>query len=583
MSKSSMRRKILKILEVPHDKRETLSVLRNPDLLPIPRKEQTWGFWSNFSYWGIMSFCVGMWMCGSSALSVGMTYGQSLAAFTVGNVFTMMFTLANSYQGLNWKVGYTLSQRFVFGIYGSGVGILIRILMSIVNYGSSAWLGGLCVNLILDSWSHHYLHLPNTLPDNIAMTTKQVIGFMIFHVICAFTYLMKPYKMNYLLIWSSAACCLAMLGMVIYLTHKAGGPGTGFKDVKQTSHGSEFAWNFIYLVSYWYGSVSPGSTNQSDYSRFASSKRKIWLGTICALFIPTIIIPVFGIIGASTCQKLYNESYWMPMDICEKWLFDSYDPAGRAGVFFCGLAFTVSQIGYTVSSCGFASGMDLSGVLPKYIDIMRGALITAVISFACQPWNFYNSSSTFLTVMSAFGVVMTPIISVMICDNFLIRKQQYSVSQAFIVKGEYYYTKGVNWRAIFAWIAGMAPGLPGIAWQVNNNYFTNKGIVNFYYADNITSFLISFFTYWGLCLIFPVKIKIRHDDKDYYGAFTDEEARKKGMVPYSELSAEEIQKVFDSVSDDSTDTDETVVENEENDLKIKLDEEIHEVPEIESK
>ncbi|KAH3902580.1 uncharacterized protein SCDLUD_000160 [Saccharomycodes ludwigii] len=291
MSKPSMWNNILKRLEVPHDKRETLSALRNPDLLPIPRKDQTWGFWSNFAYWGVMSFSVGTWMSASSALDVGMTYAQTIGSFIVGDFVTILFTLANSYQGLNWKVGYTLSQRFVFGIYGSGFGILIRILMSIVNYGANAWLGGLCVNLILDSWSHHYLHLENTLPDNIAMTSKQVIGFMIFHVICALTYFMKPYKMNYLLIWS--------------------------------------------------------------------------------------------------------------------------------------------------------------------------------------------------------------------------------------------------------------------------------GIVNFYYADSFTSFLISFFTYWGLCLIFPVKIKIKHDDKDYYGAFTDEEARKKGMVPYSELSAEEIQKVFDKVNNETTDTDETIIEEED--------------------
>ncbi|SSD60637.1 related to Thiamine transporter [Saccharomycodes ludwigii] len=408
MSKPSMWNNILKRLEVPHDKRETLSALRNPDLLPIPRKDQTWGFWSNFAYWGVMSFSVGTWMSASSALDVGMTYAQTIGSFIVGDFVTILFTLANSYQGLNWKVGYTLSQRFVFGIYGSGFGILIRILMSIVNYGANAWLGGLCVNLILDSWSHHYLHLENTLPDNIAMTSKQVIGFMIFHVICALTYFMKPYKMNYLLIWSSVACCFSMLGMVIYLTHKAGGPGTGFKDVKQTSYGSDFSWNFVYMVSYWFGSVSPGSTNQSDYSRFSSSKWSIWLGTICALLIPTTVIPAFGVIGASTCEKLYNESYWMPMDICEKWLFDSYDAAGRAGVFFCGVSFTASQIAYTVSSCGFAGGMDLSGVLPKYIDIMRGALITAAISFACQPWNFYNSSSTFLTVMSSFAIFCEP-------------------------------------------------------------------------------------------------------------------------------------------------------------------------------
>ena len=81
---------------------------------------------------------------------------------------------------------------------------------------------------------------------------------------------------------------------------------------------------------------------------------------------------------------------------------------------------------------------------------------------------------------------------------------------------------------------------PGIAWEVNNNYFHNAGIVNFYYGDSFFSFLISFFVYWGLCFFFPFKITVKQDDKDYYGAFTDEEARKKGMVPFSEISEEEI-------------------------------------------
>lgn len=579
-----MYRRVLKALEVPVGERETLSVLKNPDLQPIPVKDQTWGFWSNFAYWGVISFSVGTWISAASALSVGLSYGETLGTFVVGDVLTIVFTLANSYHGFNWRVGYTLSQRFVFGIYGSGVGILIRILMSIVNYGSNAWLGGLCINMILDSWSHHYLNLPNTLSSHVAMDTRGVIGFMIFHVVTVFFYLMKPKSMNYFLIASCIATCFSMLGIIIYLTHKAGGVGELFTSTDTTVHGSQRAWAWVYMVSYWFGSVSPGSTNQSDYSRFASSKTGLWLGTIFALMIPTVLVPAFGVIGASTSEKLYGTQLWYPMDICDYWLRDNYSSGARAASFFCGLSFTASQIAYTISNCGFASGMDLSGVLPKYINIFRGAIFTAVVSFAVQPWNFYNSSSTFLTVMSSFGVVMTPIISVMIADNFLVRKQQYPVSQAFVVKGEFYFTWGVNWRAVFAWVAGMAPGLPGIAAQVNPDMFKNDpGIVNFYYADSFTSFLISFFTYWILCLIFPVKIGIAHDDKDFYGAFTDEVARKKGMIPYSELDADEVNQYHyknhkkeaqDNSSDASTsgdvDVDKVEMENE-NKENEKLD------------
>ncbi|CAI4048302.1 hypothetical protein SUVZ_12G3920 [Saccharomyces uvarum] len=540
MSFGAKASKFLKFLEIPVENRNSISFLKNPDLQPIKAENQTWGFWSNFAYWGVMSFSVGTWLCASSALTSGLSYPETIGTFIIGDVLTIVFTLANSCPGYDWKVGYTLAQRFVFGINGSAFGIIIRVLMSIVNYGSNAWLGGLCINMILDSWSHHYLHLPNTLSSSVAMTTKELIGFIIFHILTAFCYLMKPYHMNYILIWSCVATFFSMLGIVIYLTHQAGGVGDSFASTKSTLTGSAKAWAWVYMISYWFGAVSPGSTNQSDYSRFGSSQTAIWLGTICALMIPSTLVPVFGLIGSSTTEKLYGQQIWMPMEIFDYWLKDNYSSGARAGAFFCGVSFAMTQIGYNISNCGFASGMDLAGLLPKYFDIKRGAIFTACISWACLPWNFYNSSSTFLTVISSFGVVMTPIISVMICDNYLIRKRQYSITNAFILKGEYYFNKGVNWRAIIAWVCGMTPGLPGIAWQVNNNYFHNAGIVNFYYGDSFFSFLISFFVYWGLCLIFPIKIVVRHDDKDYYGAFTDEEARKKGLVPFSEISEEEI-------------------------------------------
>ncbi|KAF4004660.1 Thiamine transporter THI72 [Saccharomyces cerevisiae] len=507
----------LRFLEIPVKNRASVNFLRNPDLQPIKSVNQTWGFWSNFAYWGVLSFNVGMWIGGSSALTVGLSYSETIGAFIIADLLTILFALANS-----------------------SLGIIIRILMSIVYYGSNAWLGGLCVNMILDSWSHHYLHLPNTLSSKVAMTIKELIGFIIFHILTAFCYFMKPYHMNYILIWSCVGTFFAMLGMVIYLTKSAHGVGDLFTSTHSTVTGSKKAWAWVYTISYWYGSVSPGCTNQSDFSRFGSSNCAIWTGTIVALLIPATLIPVFGIIGASACEKLYGQTFWMPMDIFDNWLTTNYSAGARAATFFCGFCFVMSQISYTISNCGFASGMDLAGLLPKYVDIKRGAIFAACVSWACLPWNFYNSSSTFLTVMSSFGVVMTPIITVMICDNFLIRKRQYSVTNAFVLKGEYYFTKGVNWRAIVAWVCGMAPGLPGIAWEVNNDYFHNTGIINFFYGDSFFSFLISFFVYWGLCLLFPFKITVKHDDKDYYGAFTDEEARKKGMVPYSEISEEEI-------------------------------------------
>lgn len=539
----------LKAIEVPVGERETLSVLRNPDLQPIKPQYRVWGFWSNFAYWGIISFSMGTWLSASASLSLGLSVREIIGGYILGDILTLMFTLSNSFPGTDWHVGYTVCQRIAFGIYGSGLGILIRVLLSIVGAGSNAWLGGLACSLLLSAWSPAYMNMKNTFSDGVAMTRRDFVGFIIFQVITALCYWVRPHKMNAPLITSCFACFFAMLGMVIFLVNKADGYGELFTLKTQLS-GSERAWTWVYIITLWFSAVSPGSTNQSDYSRFASSKKKLWFGTILALLLPTTIIPLFGIIGASCTKAAYGEEMWVPTDIVLYWLNEHYDSKTRCAATFIAFVFIFSQLCLNVVTCGFAGGMDLAGILPKYINIRRGALLTTILSFAVQPWNFYNTSSAFLTVMSSFGVITTPIISIIVCDYFIVRKAKYRVSHAFEVKGDYHYTYGFNWRAYIAFVCGVGPGLPGMAWQINNNYFHDaQGIINFYYGDSFFAFLISFFVYWFLCWIKPIKISQETDEKDFYNAFTEKEQIKYGMEPLEDSSvnlSEEVEHIPES-------------------------------------
>lgn len=66
---------------------------------------------------------------------------------------------------------------------GAYIGQLIRIMLSIVWYGSQAWLGGLCVSAMLSSWSYNFLTMENTLPESAHMVTRDLVGFVIFHLI----------------------------------------------------------------------------------------------------------------------------------------------------------------------------------------------------------------------------------------------------------------------------------------------------------------------------------------------------------------------------------------------------------------
>ena len=84
MSFGSKVSRALRFLEIPVKDRASVSFLKNPDLQPIKSVNQTWGFWSNFAYWGVMSFSVGTWMSASAALGVGLSYPETIGTFIVG-------------------------------------------------------------------------------------------------------------------------------------------------------------------------------------------------------------------------------------------------------------------------------------------------------------------------------------------------------------------------------------------------------------------------------------------------------------------------------------------------------------------
>lgn len=148
------------------------------------------------------SLCISVWAGGASLLILGLSIPHIVGVMIVARVLIVAFIMANGWMGGEWHIGFTIAQRFentilhpggsselilnlrlIFGVHGSYIGILIRILLSIIWYGSQAWLGGLCVTVILSSWSYSFLTMENTLPASANMVTRDLIGFLLFHII----------------------------------------------------------------------------------------------------------------------------------------------------------------------------------------------------------------------------------------------------------------------------------------------------------------------------------------------------------------------------------------------------------------
>ncbi|CAI8494975.1 unnamed protein product [Hanseniaspora opuntiae] len=561
--------KILKKFEIPHEGK-VVSSLRNPDLEPVKYEDQTWGFWSILGYWGLPNFSIPTFSTAITFSELGLTTPEIIGALIIANCVVIAMLILSANNGADFHIGFGLSQRMTYGIKGSYFGVLIRIALSFVTFGYQAWGGGSLMNMVFDSFSHSYLNW-DSFALKSGLDAKGLVGFIVFLVLCVILAFVHPRKTAKLSLISCGATFFGILGMFIYLRKTAGGPGELWY-VKDTMKTTDRAFTWLYVITIWISGVANAILNGNDYQRFTRSndKLRISISLIFAILGAATLVATFGLICSSCCITLYGQSYFLPADITGQWLNDNYSAKARAATFFLGIAFTSSQLMLNMTQNAYAVGMDMALYAPRYFNIQRGTLLCILVGgWATNPWTFYTGASKFLTVMSAFGLFVTPSITFLWCDYYFIRKRL-SLIDFFTTSptGTYWYYKGVNFRAIAVACIGITMGIPGLYYTCYPEMKYNVGMMRFYYGYFLFVPMITIPLYLLSYKIFPYnnpRVGLV-DPIDYFDCFSPEECVKFGMIkvdgkldPYAILDGidktDYLNKIDDVVDDSNSSVD----------------------------
>lgn len=124
---------------------------------------------------------------------------------------------------------------------------------------------------------------------------------------------------------------------------------------------------------------------------------------------------------------------------------------------------------------------DMVTLAPKYINITRGQLITAVLGgWAVAPWKILSSNTTFLSFISGYAIFLGPFSAFITADYFLVKRRAYHVPELYDPRGIYSYWHGTNWRAVATLILTVPPNLPGLINAINSDI--DIGGIKWYYA-----------------------------------------------------------------------------------------------------
>jgi NCS1 family nucleobase:cation symporter-1 len=110
-------------------------------------------------------------------------------------------------------------------------------------------------------------------------------------------------------------------------------------------------------------------------------------------------------------------------------------------------------------------GADITGLLTRYINIVRGQVLCALPAPPCVPWKIISSASSFFTFLGSYTVFRMPTCAIMLVDYWLIRRGNFRVPSLYTrdPASPYAYCHGWNLRSVAAWIAGVAFTVHGIA------------------------------------------------------------------------------------------------------------------------
>ncbi|GAA6025338.1 hypothetical protein JCM10207_008761 [Rhodosporidiobolus poonsookiae] len=470
-------------------------VYTNADLDPTAPEQRTWGYGTWFSFWMAASLDPAYWQMGASLIPLGLSVGNSLGIVILGNVLISVPILLNGNIGAKLRVPFPIVARASMGYWFSYFAVLSRCFLSFIWFGVETYNGGSAMTQFLRAIWPSYANIANRLPESAGITTRDMCSYFLFWLVQLPFFFVSPNKLRYVFAIKTIVVPVTALAMMGSIVHSAGGGGPLFRQGNTVS-GVDFSFAWLTGLAALQGNWATLATSSADFTRYTTTSRAQWSQAF-AIPVSAFFITICGILSASASITVYGgDALWSPFDIMNNW-------NNRAATAFAALAWMLAGIAANITANSIASANDLVTMCPKYLNITRGQVITAILGgWAVAPWKILASSGTFLAFVSGYAIFLGPLAALTITDYYLVKRTAYHVPELYDPQGIYRYHAGVNWRALVTVIVGVAPNMPGLINAINPDIAI--GNIKWYYAPGfITAFIPPVLVYWLLNIVFP--------------------------------------------------------------------------------
>jgi cytosine/uracil/thiamine/allantoin permease len=244
----------------------------------------------------------------------------------------------------------------------------------------------------------------------------------------------------------------------IQLKFRAENAETSWIKAEEKASSGSIIWSYILWFTAMVGFWATMSISISDITRFARSQGDQLAGQFMGLpgtmlfYSFTGIFVTFASLLAFPDVLVAEDAPWDPVNLVARF-------SNPWVVVFAQFSMLIATLSTNIAANIIAPAYAISNLAPGKISFRTGGLIAGLIGILTCPWWLLNEISGVLLFVSG---LLGPVLGILLCDYFFIRKKELSVSELFNPSGTFAYGgSGINVTALFSMAAGILIALIG--------------------------------------------------------------------------------------------------------------------------
>lgn len=428
-----------------------------------------------------------------SLVELGMAWWQGIATVVAANIILLVPLVLTGHPGTRYGISFPVLARSAFGIRGAHLPTLLRALVGCGWYGIETWIGGEAI----------FLLLPKTIKQSSLSQFLPWLGTSPLEFSCFIVFWLAQLA----IVWRgmdgirelekySAPILIILTSCLLLWSYVNAGGFTPMLSLSPRLSSSQF-WSLFFPsltanISFW----ATVALNIPDFTRYAKTQTDQIIGQVGL----PIFMGAFTFVGlavTSSTTLIFGRLISNPIQLLGQ-------IGGFTTMILAIIGISLATITTNIAANVVAPANALVNLSPSKFTFRRGALLTALLGIAFQPWRLLHSSESFVyTWLVGYSALLGPIGSIILADYYLTHRMNLSINDLYSLSphGAYYYSGGYNLAAMTALVIGILPVVPGLLQKLGILTSVPDTFVAIYNNAWFFSFFSAGILYWILsCL-----------------------------------------------------------------------------------